>query len=249
MMKRLKRLLTAKNLLYLSLVCIVILPWLLTRSCGIIHFDAESGAVADTIGGITAPICGFLGAVLVYLALKEQIKANNLILQQFEHQKKDERTNKLSILVTEQLNAIREEVKVFSIVYDKNGKITPASAGIREHYGTDAIFVLFAHFPIKHSDSESNGFFLLKVSQVEVLLNSIEYLLKKIKKSDINSEDSEHLIRVVWDVYHTKFYYYLFMNEVLRAGKQAKCSECGLQHGIPEYIYKLYQSINSLKPT
>jgi hypothetical protein len=37
----------------------------------------SSGAVGDTIGGITGPILNFVGMIVVYFSLLEQLKANN----------------------------------------------------------------------------------------------------------------------------------------------------------------------------
>ncbi|WP_255078301.1 hypothetical protein [Lacihabitans sp. CCS-44] len=58
------------------------------RGCESLAFDANTGVIGDTIGGITAPFINFLGAILVYLALNEQIKANELIQNQFYAQEK-----------------------------------------------------------------------------------------------------------------------------------------------------------------
>jgi Putative phage abortive infection protein len=65
----------------------VIAPFLLTRNIGLPPFT-ETGDIGDTIGGITSPIVGLLGAILVYYALLEQIEANRLINVQFKEQQK-----------------------------------------------------------------------------------------------------------------------------------------------------------------
>lgn len=48
----------------------------------------DKGEIGDAIGGITAPFIGFGGAILVYLALKAQIDANDKIQKQFADQTK-----------------------------------------------------------------------------------------------------------------------------------------------------------------
>lgn len=53
-------------------------------------FDQNTGVIGDTIGGITSPFVNFLGAYLVYLALKEQIKANKIITRQLRKEKIDQ---------------------------------------------------------------------------------------------------------------------------------------------------------------
>lgn len=63
--------------LVIGILLVLIFPWLITRPFGIIDFT-ETGEIGSTIGGITAPITGIIGAVLIYLALVEQRKANTI---------------------------------------------------------------------------------------------------------------------------------------------------------------------------
>jgi len=49
----------------------------------------ESGQLGDTVGGITAPFINGFAAILLYLALKAQIDANNLVQKQFKKQEID----------------------------------------------------------------------------------------------------------------------------------------------------------------
>jgi len=67
----------AKIALGIGIILMLGLPWLLTREIGIISF-LNTGPIGDTIGGITAPISGLLGAYLVFLALKAQVSANKI---------------------------------------------------------------------------------------------------------------------------------------------------------------------------
>lgn len=60
-------------------ILLFIIPYLFTRSWGILPIEDIGG----TIGGVTAPFLGFFGSILVYLALKAQVKANELINEQF----------------------------------------------------------------------------------------------------------------------------------------------------------------------
>jgi hypothetical protein len=67
----------ALAVLILGALLVMFFPYLMTRKVGLIDFS-ETGNIGDTIGGITSPIVGFVGAILVYFALLEQIKANEL---------------------------------------------------------------------------------------------------------------------------------------------------------------------------
>lgn len=84
-----KRLKNSTLIIGLGGLVILVAPYILTRNLGLIDFTT-TGAIGDTIGGITAPIVNFMAALLVYYAFRAQIDANNIIFQQFL----DEKTEK-----------------------------------------------------------------------------------------------------------------------------------------------------------
>ena len=57
-------------------------------------YSLKTGVTGDTLGGMTAPFVGLLGAFLVFLALRAQIAANNLIRDQLEDQKEENEIQK-----------------------------------------------------------------------------------------------------------------------------------------------------------
>lgn len=67
---------TTLILLGLYILFVFLSPILFSKISTLISFDSASGAIGDTIGGITAPFINLLAAILVYLSFKEQIKAN-----------------------------------------------------------------------------------------------------------------------------------------------------------------------------
>lgn len=67
---------------------VLLAPFLISRDIGLPPFTQSTGSIGDTIGGITAPIVGIMGAVLVYYALLAQIEANKQINDQFQEQQK-----------------------------------------------------------------------------------------------------------------------------------------------------------------
>lgn len=109
-------------------------PYLLSKyfwtKCGY----AETGQIGDTVGGLTAPFIGLLSAVLVYLALKEQIKANKLLMIQVDLQylfisldkmerdveKLDDFISNLGIQIIEIRNIEGESVQNIKILYPEN---------------------------------------------------------------------------------------------------------------------------------
>jgi hypothetical protein len=80
--------LSITQLLLILAFIIFIIPLVLTRDAlGSWFVFADKGEIGDTIGGITAPFINSIAAILVFIAFKEQVKANNLIKEQqyFQH--------------------------------------------------------------------------------------------------------------------------------------------------------------------
>lgn len=65
-------------------ILLFIIPYIFTRKWGILPLEDVGGS----IGGITAPFISFFGSILIYLALKAQIDANDKIQEQFKEQEK-----------------------------------------------------------------------------------------------------------------------------------------------------------------
>jgi hypothetical protein len=91
---------TKNTWLYVLIIIVTlsffVIPILLTQLSWFIKFDAESGAIGDTIGGIVNPIVALIAVIATFLAFYVQYKANqfqfrantqqnhNFKLQQFE---------------------------------------------------------------------------------------------------------------------------------------------------------------------
>lgn len=103
-------------LIILFTAFIIMTPWIFTSNAISSRFNfTATGGIGDTINGIAGPFIAWMGAVLVYLAFKEQVKANknlknqndfNLVLQNLN--KLEENTfdiNKLCQNATTDLNA------------------------------------------------------------------------------------------------------------------------------------------------
>lgn len=72
-------------ILVVGIIIILIAPTILTQPAikSIWNFS-ETGSIGDTIGGITTPFIGLLGALLVFLSFKQQIKANEKLEKQIK---------------------------------------------------------------------------------------------------------------------------------------------------------------------
>lgn len=83
-------------------------PSLLTQTLGGWNFT-QTGQIGDTIGGTTAPILSLTGSILVFLAFREQIKANRLIQEQFQKKSGFEQLLRL-------YDELKTEIESFSYV-------------------------------------------------------------------------------------------------------------------------------------
>jgi hypothetical protein len=87
-------------------------PYLFTQFQTIQGIDFnKTGGIGDTIGGITAPFVNLFAAFLVYLALKEQIKANDIQINSLNEEKlRYENETKFNTAIAE-LNWCSDEYK------------------------------------------------------------------------------------------------------------------------------------------
>jgi hypothetical protein len=232
-------------ILIVGVLFLIFSPWLFTRDWSHIKFDSSSANIGDTIGGITAPIASLIGSILVFYALKAQIEANKLILQQFEFQKKDEDYKKLSNYLIDQIKLIREDLNESSITITKR---TPGQAteivtykGIEAFSETLEIFSKGYHAETEQGiiDSHQN------LSLLNIILNRINYLLDLAKDVKLKFDDQSYLENLVIYTYESKLRPILKGFSEHRMKNKETCSKCGKKHnGLPEILYEKYDTIN-----
>lgn len=97
-------------LLSLGIMGVFILPYSLTQYHSGIDFT-ETGQIGDTIGGITAPLIGFISAALIYLSFLAQRQANKL---QWESIKRETAINNLD-KIQNSLEAVSSELETLQV--------------------------------------------------------------------------------------------------------------------------------------
>lgn len=65
--------------LTIAVIFIALTPYIFAKGYSGIIFNTDTGAIGDTIGGITAPFINLLAAFLVWISFREQVKANKLL--------------------------------------------------------------------------------------------------------------------------------------------------------------------------
>ena len=109
---------------FIGIVLIIFsFPFFLTwEKISFINFT-DTGNIGDTIGGITAPFLSVLGSILVYLAFKEQIKANKLVQDQFQLQQFENQFFEMLHLHRENLNELNINLSPYNKYFTINNKI------------------------------------------------------------------------------------------------------------------------------
>jgi len=98
---QIKKLKTIHIILFIVLIIILIPPLLTIPALFDFFVLSDSGQIGDAIGGITAPFINGIAAILVFIAFKEQVKANDLFIQ-----KESER------FIIDQINRIKDDKEI-----------------------------------------------------------------------------------------------------------------------------------------
>ena len=171
------------------------LPLLLTRDWSGISF-MKTGPIGDTIGGITAPISGLLGAYLVFLALKAQVKANEIIQDQIRVQKSDELLMEIYKHLKERIDDFNYEIKYRRKI---NGK--EVESRIIQHRGSTGIVKFLED---KTSLSRRGKPFIQASPELSTILSVLyilNQLLNKIKAYKNQKYDTELIVLLVSFLY------------------------------------------------
>ncbi len=107
----------SRNSGYLFLIAFIITltsPYFVTQVSIWPHVNfSETGSIGDTIGGITAPIINLFAAFLVYLAFREQVKANELQVISLNNEKKQRQIESSFNVALDELNWCSQEYDKF----------------------------------------------------------------------------------------------------------------------------------------
>ncbi|MBC3757513.1 hypothetical protein H7U19_03810 [Hyunsoonleella sp. SJ7] len=175
------------KLLIIGLLLLVIVsPALLTQISGIISFNSESGAIGDTIGGITAPIVNILGAVLIFISFQEQVKANT---QQIENQNIDRFRNDYEEIKKEfyQVGFNEKEIhqNLNKTVFESPIDIYSRDLEIRK---------------------EGNITFEY---QFKYVLYLIQYFIEELEKSNLTDSNKKLFVKKIYQFYYSRIEYHI----------------------------------------
>jgi hypothetical protein len=159
-----------------------------------------TGNIGDTIGGITAPVVGLLGTILVYFALLAQIDANKQIQFQIALQQKSDYENKVVAYLNSQLEIIRFDINDYKFI--ESTKTNPL---IAVYEGSEAIYRYLKLYK-KYQEKGDDELFIdvYPLEQLRLLLEHIDNFLLSIETENLSEEDKKYLVRNISYQYKSK---------------------------------------------
>lgn len=216
----------------------ILSPILFTQPWGLIDFS-NTGAIGDTIGGITAPFINILGAVLVFLALESQIEANLSLQEQVERQDQEKKLE----IESKNLNQLYDNLKssIDNFRYTTLDRRKLGNIEKLELSGSEAIYKLFQDFYCDFHADEEEMKCNPKITEIISMLEICNTLLTQIEKS--KSPDKE----TIWTLTSHQFMYRIFprINSEFPSNLETyRCATCGHNHGLPSRLCELFKSIH-----
>jgi hypothetical protein len=226
-------------------IIVLFIPIILTRESSMISFT-DKGEIGDTIGGTTAPFLGFFGSILVYLALKAQIEANEQVREQFKKQEIDSKVEKRIVYFKNRTDTILFEINNFYYSYIDDHQKGPSQK--LNYQGSQAILKLLQNSKNTFYGQNkvlSPDLVEPKLKELESLLVFFEITILEIKNDTILTDDvKSELAKFLKFVFESKLRNIFKSLEDYKSKHEESCPDnCGNFHGIPSYLFELVDSI------
>lgn len=227
------------------LLCLT--PYLFTRDWGFLKFEDVGG----TIGGVTAPFLSFFGSILVYLALKAQVKANRQVQDQFKRQQESEYFREKIVMMNEKINILNFEVNNFFYLY--RDIETLGGPHDTEYKGSQAIYTLLSKNITTFYGKRQRDSFLVqpKFTELYKLLNYFSDTLTLIEREqyDLDLKKDEiiksNFFSVLRYLFEAKIKWNFKALEDKKSVHNNLCDgDCGLNHGLPVELFDVVDEIN-----
>lgn len=202
--------------------------------------------IATTVSGILGTTFSFFGSILVFLALKAQIKANKQVQKQFEKQEEEQILESRKEYFRSRSNLILNEINSF--YYSVKDELNPLKNRKLNYQGSQAILKLL--------ENSKNTFYgqkkVLSADLIEPKLKELESLLIFFEitileiKNDIILDDNikSELAKFLKFVFESKLRNNFKSVEDFKSRHNESCPDnCGNFHGIPLYLFDLIDRI------
>lgn len=234
----LKSLKLAPWVLVIGIVLMILAPILFTQEWGCYVLEG-SGEIGDAIGGITAPIVNVMGAILVYFALRAQIKANEIIQKQIYRQEAEKQKESISANIGQLYSNFENGVSKFEYYSLKKSEFGEG----KYVKGAEAFYKMFQdiyctnHFSI--IELETNP----KITEIISLLEICHSIFDRLNNSKIDDKE------ILWTLTKQQFENIICprIKRKDEAGvRKWLCSICNENHGLPDELADLIIKIRSL---
>lgn len=170
---------------------ILVFPWLFTQFSGKLDFT-QTGQIGDTIGGITAPIIGFMSAILIYVSFMIQYKANQM---QWKAIRDEQILNRLP----DSIDEIRSLVQANNQIHGFCRELWLLARDDDEYKDN-----VFLHYKSAHED-------------VVIYLNKVPLLIKQISNSGLDESMKKDflldIINIDNNLYEALFELQYYLNQ------------------------------------
>ncbi len=198
------------------------------------------GDIADAFGGIANPIGQIVGFVVLYLALRAQIKANSILQLQVNNENNKEMQRRGVKLVHELYTFLENNINTFSYESKfENGK------GMQVLHGRRAIRCFIDDIEEMNIDLHNAEQLLQKdgVREILSILRIAENTLDRIKDAEIDETDKLFYIDLMKHELTFSIFPYTELDESANL-KLAVCEECHEPHGnYPPLIFDKLQQL------
>jgi hypothetical protein len=176
--------LVSNNIVWVFLgfiVIVIILPRLFIGTSKIGFLDnLKPNEIGDAIGGMTAPIIGLFSAFLVYIAFREQKKANEIQLDLIKEQKKSSKEEREYRYILDKISSIEKNILNFEFTEINNKDKENGTKGLKRLFEYSFRKSIMTNYSLNLNISMYN----------EMLYNfkMIDKLMIRIKESSLDIE-------------------------------------------------------------
>lgn len=225
-------------------ICLLIMGTLLTIMVPILlpilplgHLK-DFGTIGDAFGGMANPIAQIVGFVLLYRALRAQIKANSILRMQIKAENNKERQRRGIRHLQELYTFLENNIKSFSYESTLEGM-----EGMQVLYGRRAIRCFIDDIEAMNIDLHNADQLLQQdgVREILSILKIAENIFERINHADIDENEKLFYVDLMKHELTFSIFPYTDLDESANL-KFSYCEECDNYHGnYPPLIFDKMQ--------
>lgn len=153
----------------------------------------DTGSIGDTIGGITAPIMNLIGAILIYISFKAQIKANKIQYTLLSNESDNQQYDRNYQVILELFRDLKDDFKKLEF---------------REHFGKSAIN-LYISYPKPNWSKEAfqQHKNLPIYNEYKFIISEFDLIQSHLNSSTFREKEKNKLLIIIRTYYQTQLEY------------------------------------------